>query len=344
MTQNKSIAVTSGLNSDNIPSIVFVYGDEEYLINRFADEILSVLLEGETAAFNFDSFDGENSKIESIIDVCRQFPMMSTKRVVLLKNIEKIFPVKSKKDIRSPLLESYFTSPVDTTVFLVVCNDLLKSSKNDTPGFPYNFLLKAGMVKKFAKLSDNELQEWIISEFQKCGKKIAPEAARYLSTVSVTNLREISGEIDKICLYSGNKTDIDLSLITEIAGHSKEYNVFELQKEVGRRNTSKAIEILQKILAVNRHEVLITGTLTKFFMSLWKILEEIKHTQNKADIARNSGVPYFFIDEYLTAIRKYQQTELDNVFFALTDADIKLKSTQIDSRFVLEQMLIKITG
>ncbi|HMU05567.1 MAG TPA: DNA polymerase III subunit delta, partial [Saprospiraceae bacterium] len=68
--------------------VYFLHGDEPYFIDVVSDYIeKNVLTEGEKA-FNQVVVYGKDTEFKTIIDEARQFPMMSSYRVIILKEAQ----------------------------------------------------------------------------------------------------------------------------------------------------------------------------------------------------------------------------------------------------------------
>ena len=63
--------------------------------------------------FNQNIFYGKDTSVDEIISACKQYPMMSNKRLVLVREAQELASSIHK-------FEKYFYSPLETTI-LVIC-------------------------------------------------------------------------------------------------------------------------------------------------------------------------------------------------------------------------------
>ena len=126
--------------------------------------------------FNFDVFDGEDTQLSHLVDLCRSYPMMSDKRVVLVKRFEKMFSGRASKKIEtSSPLSFYLNSPSDTTILILVASidgvkDVYKSYKASgkdifpkklaTIKFPYNQIISKFGWMEFPRVYESEYPRW----------------------------------------------------------------------------------------------------------------------------------------------------------------------------------------
>ncbi len=99
--------------------------------------------------------------------------------------------------------------------------------------------------------------------------------------------------------------------------------------------------MLIDLLSVERQEILILTILQRYFLTLWK-LSEADLSQNKFSIAGKMGISPYFLDDYLSSLRKYQPPAIASSLAALMEADELLKSSGSDNLFVMINTLRKI--
>ena len=63
--------------------------------------------------FNQNIFYGKDTSVDEIISACKQYPVMSNKRLVLVREAQELARTIHK-------FENYFDNPVDKTI-LVIC-------------------------------------------------------------------------------------------------------------------------------------------------------------------------------------------------------------------------------
>lgn len=350
------------IKSRKVPPVMLVFGEEDFLVEEAWRNILAILTDNENSGFNTDILDCENSDVTlpKIVDLCNSMPFMDDTRIVVVKNFEKLFSGrKSQKNSGEKQFSDYLDNPLASTKLILIskledfkglANDLKKpkgkskaEKKIESAKFPYAKLLKEHLWIEYPHLYENELAGWVEVRFNQHGKKITPDACELLVLNTNPNLWELNGEIEKLLAYAGDKKKVDTDDVAIVTGISRQYNVFELQKAVGRKDISKSIEIMENILSTDRQEMLIITMLTRYFTIMFKMLEEDLR-QNQFQLASKIGMSPYFVDEYLKAVSKYKPREIENAFRALLDADREMKSTGANSLYIMQKMLIDIIG
>jgi len=104
------------ISEKKYPKIIFLFGEEEFLMEEAYEKLLSYLLAGNKSYSEFEMKDGDIDSLNDIISSCNIFPFISKRRVVTVNNFDKFFVGRvSKKTEQSSPIASYLKSPQDTT-------------------------------------------------------------------------------------------------------------------------------------------------------------------------------------------------------------------------------------
>lgn len=337
------------IKSGNTPSVLLMFGEEELLIEESLHRLIKHLCPTENDLYNFDSVSADEVTQDVAANICAAFPMMGDRRVVVVKNFDKYFSGRAKKADKASPMTRYILNPSPSTVLILIAEldgysgkQKDKSKKFESAKPPFNTIFEKHEWIEFSKIYESNYSSWVVQRVKKAGKLISPEAAELLVAQNPPSLRDLSNEIQKLCIYADSKKEISLDDVTAVSGSSRSHNVFELQKAVGDRNLKKSLTILTSMLAHERQEMLIITMLTRYFKIIWKIVEEsAKYSQN-AQIAGAVGVSPYFVGEYINASKKYRPSEINDVFVSLCEADFLLKSSGGDSLFIMQNLLNKI--
>ena len=348
--------------SNEFPRVILLFGEEEFLVDEAYSKLIGILCPDENSRFELEILDFDDIKpsaaIENLIKSCNTIPFISSRRVVVAKRFEKAvtgrMSVKSEEYMR---LQKFFTSAPESTCLIIISGDETLKGFNAAKGgkgknqldklikdakFPYNIILEKHQWFEFPKVYESELSSWVSRRLKEYGKKIESSAAEFLVAQSNPNLRDINNEIEKLLLYLDERNEINLDDVTFIVGSSRVYNIFELQKAIGKRKMGEALMIVENMLANERQEMLIMTMLTRYFIALWKLIEESGKTNNNYQLAGKVGINPYFVSEYLHALSFYSPSEIENAFLMLCETDEKLKTTSTDSLYLIQNMLVRI--
>jgi len=211
--------------------VYWLEGEEEFYIDRLIDYAEQNLITEGEAAFNLTVFYGKDAEWSSIINACRRYPMFADKQVVILKEAQLM------KDIDK--LDSYIEAPLPSTIFIIGYK-----GKFDKRKTLHKIISKHAVVFNSLKVKDDKIHSWISELVMSKGYSIKPKSVSLLEEHIGNDLSRISNEIDKLTINLGVKKSIEEDDIEKYIGISKEYNVFELQAAIARKDLAKAIQII----------------------------------------------------------------------------------------------------
>ena len=356
------------ITSEKFPKIIYFFGEEEFLIEEALEKLIHYLCPSKDSKYDFDSFNAldvstVNLKEEfskNVVDSCSSYPFVNSKRVVVVRNFDELFAIgrTKKKDVKPSALKNYFDNPQDTTTLLLTgigakykgLSAQMKSAKDrqkaltqiEKADFPFDIIFAKYEWMEFPKVYENGLLTWLIARFKANKKEINHEAAELLLAHCNPDLREINNEIVKVLLYVQERETITNQDVNFIVASSRVNNVFELQKQIGKKNLAKAVAITENILANDDKKMLIITIITTYFTKLWKLYEIASKESNQYKLAGIIGVSPFFVNEYLSALKNYSSAQLNKAFLAIAEAEEKMKSTSTNALYLFEKMYIDI--
>lgn len=200
----------------------------------------------------------------TVLNAAKRYPMMADYQVVLVKEAQEMkwgSDSDDKKGI-NPLL-SYLENPLPSTI-LVFC---YKYGKFDKRKKTYKAIEKSGLIFESAAMYDSKIPAWIEGYLSEKKYKANPQASLMLAEYLGNDLSKIVNELDKLMLNVAEGQEITLKHIHDNIGISKEYNVFELQTALGKKDALKVNQIINYFEANPKANpiVLVLGNLNTFF-------------------------------------------------------------------------------
>ena len=306
-------AIIGSIKERNFERIYFLHGEEPFYIDLITNAIIEYALEENEKDFNQSIFYGKDSDVQAIIADAKGFPMMASRRVVIIKEAQDLKKIEE--------LESYFNNASDQTVFVVN----YKYKKFDSRKKVFKAASKNGIVFQSAKIPEYKLLDWINMFVKEKGFAIKPKAAMLLMEFLGNDLSKISKELEKLEILIEKGTTINEEHIEENIGISKDYNSFELVNAIGMRDVSKA----NKIVDYFNHNpkatplIVVISNLFNHFQKLMKIhFLENKSREGLASVLR---VPPFVVGELQKSARIYNPKKIAANIAILHEYDLKAK-------------------
>jgi DNA polymerase III subunit delta len=327
-SEHSPVELLDAIRKKEFAPVYFFYGEEEFLMQEAVDALLASAVEPQTRAFNCDILNGEDVEGKDIAAIALSFPMMSDRRIVVVKDFDRAGEIDP--------IERYIEQPVSTTILV------LTVASPDMRKKPYPSLKKNTACYEFRRFYDNEIPPWIQERARKLHRSIAPDAAEMLNAYVGNSLRELANQIEKLLIAIGSRTKIEIKDVEAVVGISKEYSVFELAKAVGEKNAPRAYAITERMIECGEPPVFIVVMLVRHFGILWKLSELARTIRSESELARAVRVSPYFLKEYLAQLRRYPLRAIEDAFLALVKADEKLKSSSGDHKIILDVMLAEI--
>lgn len=328
-------AIIKDLEKGQFKPVYFLQGEEPYYIDLVSDYVSKNVLDEGERDFNQSILYGKDIVIQDILNEARQYPMMASHRVVIVKEAQEL----SRTIIQ---LHDYLMSPTETTI-LVIC---YKYKKLDGKTKMAKDLKQAGHLYTSEPIRDYNMPEWIIAEGKKKGLIVAPNAAMLMAENLGTDLSKIIKTFKKLQIVLEGETVIDEKTVYKHVGISRDFNDFELQKALAKKDILKANLICTHYgNNPKNHPIVVTvGILYGFFSKLLKY-HVMKAQVPQAELPRALGVNPFFVKEYAAASQKYSMGKLAKIIGYLREADLKSKgvgNTSTSEAEILKELIFKI--
>jgi DNA polymerase-3 subunit delta len=295
----------------NFKPVYWLEGEEPYHIDKVVEYAEHKILSESEASFNLTIFYGRDADWAAVINACRRYPMFAERQVVLLKEAQQM------KDIEK--LEGYIDNPLTSTVFVVSYKDKKVDARTK-----FAKLLKAkGEMVTTKKLYDNQLPQWANEMVERKGLSINQKALALLIDHIGNDLNRIENEIEKLAVNLGARKSISEDDIEKYIGVSKEFNVFELQDALGKKNLPKAIRIIQYFQSNPKAAPiqLILPSLYGYFSKVYMIFGA--GSNDEKVIASAIGVNPFFVKDYLAAAKIYGQQGVEKTLLLLHQYNLR---------------------
>jgi DNA polymerase III subunit delta len=303
----------TSLKKGIVPTVCFLYGEEQFLVERAVSMLLERAIDPSLKDFNFNVYFGNESKGIDIIDAAQTLPMFSERRAVLVKRAEQL-----KAEALEAMLP-YIQNPAAGTCLL------LTGTKIDQRKKFFQELKKNGVLVEYKRFYDNKLSGFIQSESVAQGKPIETAAAELLSALIGNNLQELSSQIEKLVVYAGTKSRITVDDVRVMASSSKAFTAFELAKFLGLRDLPNSIRSLDALFLNGEEAPMMIGALTRHFRQLWRVRELLDKKMPPADIGRELSINAFFLGDIVTQSRNFSRRELKRIFDEFYRCDVASK-------------------
>ncbi len=320
----KHTDIIKAVKKKDLKPVYFLHGDEPFFIDEITKAFENDILSESEKSFNFTVLYGKETEFKSVVDNARRFPMMAPLQVVILKEAQEMKSLVN--------LKSYVENPSKTTV-LLICH---KHKKYDMRTALGKVLKKNAEVFEAKRLYDNQVPDWIRDLIVAKGFKIQGESVDMLAEFLGTDLSRISNEVEKLSLNLEKGAEITKEVIEKNVGISKDFNVFELQEALGKRDSLKAHRIVNHFAANPRKHPLVVSlsSLYGFYSKLY--IAAGYASKSDLEMAKAMGFTFrddskakyaakFRVAKFRASLRYFNRNHIEQVFAILKEFDLKSK-------------------
>lgn len=310
--------------------VYYFFGEDAYNLSftlHALEEAFQPLLLSE---FDKETIYSEDRSINDILGLATAFPFGSEKKLIIVKEAEKI---KDKKP-----LKEYATSPAEFTVLAFFHNGSITNLSSE----PFKTLDANEFLFEAKELKGKNLIDWLISIAEEKDKKLSEENAQVLVDIVGESRNMLEVQLEKICIFVNTQKEVTIESIQQVSSELKQFNIFDLQNAIGLKDKSKALTVANNLLDNGAEPTFIITMLTRYFTGLAKITELQSKNTPVQEAARIVGTHHFYYPNYLKARNLYSDQKLVEVFRALLKADVSVKTTSSDEKTIITLLIAEI--
>lgn len=324
--------ILSDLKTGKYAPVYLLMGEEPYYIDLISDYIEEHALDAASRDFDQIVVYGKDTTLREVIQTARRFPMFGERQVVIVKEAQHLGSFDD--------LNYYLQQPQKSTI-LVFC---YKYGSLDKRLKLLKEIEKTGVLMESAKIRDYQVVGWITDYVRQHKLDIDSKAVALLAEYLGTDLSKIINELNKLIIGCGGKT-ITADLVESNVGISKDYNVFELQKALIKRDVLKANRIIRYFAAnpKNNPLVMVLAQLFKFFSNL--MIYHYLGDKQENSVAVALKISPFFVRDYKEAAQSFNARRTMNAISYIREAAARQNGVdvyQMDDEDILKELIFKI--
>jgi len=312
-----------------------IWGAEEYLRERFVDEVRKACLPDGDDGFSLKKINGAETDIIEIREAIDSVPFLSERTYVEIRDFDFTKP----GDNEAKLLVDVFS---DIPEYCTVCIIAPTGFEPDGRKKIYKSLSSVARMLKFTSQDQGALIDWINRRFAAYEKSIDLESAQRLIFISGDTMNRLLPEIEKIAAYC--KTDkISIDDINKIANHIPEADVFDMITALTDKRYNHSARILAELLSNKANEpIAVIALLNSQLRKLYYASRAQQCGKSSSDIASGLKIRDFAAKNlYRSAQGTGPQFYAEAIRIA-SQAELEMKSSGGDSSMVLKEAFGKI--
>lgn len=326
------------IKSKSFSPIYLIYGTEQMFVKKYTEMLAKAVAGKSPSDFNYHTFSGEIN-LDDFAASLQIVPFMSEYNCVLVSDI---FFDEMNSDELDRFKE--ITSRVYDGTILIISMPTYSAKKNKTS---FDSLVKRaeklGAVCKFEKLNQTMLEKYIAKWANENGKLISHINASKLISYCGDDLNLLKNETDKLSAYAKGE-EITLDDINLLATVNLETKIFNLSDAVLKGDGQRAYNTLDLLFYQREEPIAMLYVLSMSYIDAYRIrvADECGVLKNAVAEDFEYKKRAFTLDNARRATSRVSTEALRKSLDVLIEADERFKSTAVDERIYMEQIIAQL--
>jgi DNA polymerase-3 subunit delta len=320
------------LKRGSLKPFYLFYGDEEFLMQRALTRLEAALTAGADEPPTKVVQDAQEVGLSEFLAESRAATLWGSGQLLILHRVN-LYPLDQLE-----ALNEYLDHPAPRA-WVVLLAPGLKAREVEKHAV-WRRLAKGEAALGFYRLREGELYQWLTREARHLGKNLTLAAAQRLVEMAGDNLAELSQELEKLVLFSGEENTLTPALVSQLASHSRTYNIFALVDALGEPAFHPRLASLGHLLDLGEPPAKILAMLARQVRLLIRAKEAAG--TNPAELARRLNVSQWKVKGLQQQAARFSDAALTAHLGLLHQVDFRLKTSTGDPRLWLEWALIRM--
>ena len=326
----------AAIRDKNPGRLYFFHGEETFLLHHYLEQLRKILVDELTESFNFHKLTNETFSVQAFADAVENLPMMAETTMVWVDEID-IF--KMNESDREKMAEILSDIPDYCTVVFTYVTTPWKPDKRLKK--LWESVQGSGTIVEFAKQEVRDLIAWVTRHFAANGKRITPDLCAYLIDITGGTMTALSGEISKLCAYSGAQ-EIKKSDIDAVVEPVLDAVAFQMTDCMAQGDYGAALLKLQQLLKMQQEPLLILGAIGSHFRRLSTARTLLDNGRPASELMRLCGMGEYPAKKTMSAAGKFSARFCAAAAEKVLETDRQMKTSFDDPERLLEVLVMQL--
>lgn len=329
------------LKQEKLNSIYLFYGEETYILENTVKKIKKIF--GDLIlGINYIQINETNAN--TLISNIETPAFGYNKKLIIVKS-SGIFKkskgrttAKTENNELQKKISEYIKENIktikETTVLIFIEEELTKCDLTTT-------IQELGEICNFERLKPVELKKKLKTICNMYQVNIDENTLQYFIETCGTNMQILINEIRKLIEYEGKNGTIKKEDIDKLSIKELESKIFDLTDNLGKRDITKALEMLKELLYNKEPIQKILITLYNHLKKLYIVKLAEDYNKNISESLKLKPNQMFLVTKYKKQAGFFKTKELRKILQELIDLDYNYKNGLIDINIGLEAILCR---
>jgi DNA polymerase III delta subunit len=319
----------------------FLYGSEKYLIHQKLME-LKRDFKNENPNADLVVFDLDDEDLKTVKDSLLQTQgLFSTQKMIVFQNVLNLKKF-GQDGLQEFLKEKKLCKDKNLKIIFAETNEKGSKSASTKLG---QYLKRNGEKIEFKKMTDDQLRQWVNSEFLKRSeRKVTDEmmATRELISLTRGNLWQLSNEIDKLIIYK-EFGDVKVEDVRDLCSGKVEAKIFDLVDAIGANNKKRALLLKQQLIDQGDNEFYIFTMILFQIRNLLKVSECLQRgINNSFEIKKQTGLHPFVIQKTIGNLNYFSSEKIKQIYQMIAEIDKRTKTGGMEMTKAIDWLIIRM--
>jgi DNA polymerase-3 subunit delta len=334
-TKNEGIsseALRRQIDGGQIAPLYLFIGEERHLhevaLQMLYGTIDPALRPFNAAVFTIGSDNGTGSKttIAQALDAANQMPMMSARRIVVIRDFDKI-----KEDEQDQVF-NYLKNPSPTTTVVFQAASPDKRRKLTIS------LLKSCTVVALDAFDDARATRWASDYLKQLRCGIEPDALRLLIGLTGTGLTRLTNELEKLAAYADGGT-IDNAAVEELVPRAREHTGWELWDVIISGDRKRSLKLMKHLLE-DSDPLPILGSIASYYRKLL-IGKDLMDSGASTEVIKKATGQWS--QNFFRGLRRTPRAVFVNGLQRMAEVDNAIKNSEGTPRLQMQYLIAELT-
>lgn len=325
--------------------IVFLlHGDDDFGLEQELASLRAKMGDAANGDLNTSEFEGESASVPEVINAVSSYPFLADRRLAIVKGmigwITRKGAGETGKKAVEQLAEALPGLPDWARLVFVERQTLSESNKL----VKLIRELPTGFEKAFNAPSDST--GWILKRAKEAYQaEIEPRAAAALSSVIGNDLRRADNELIKLVSYVDGERPINEQDVMLLTPYVADEDVFKMVDALAEGRADEAMRRMHKLLAQKGEDPFKTyGMIVRQFRLLLTAKEFLAMGGYPNQMAETLRMNPFVAKKMAQQTRAFSLEQLERIYRALLDYDIRMKTGRIEPALALDMLVASLSG
>jgi len=319
------------------PRRLYVFhGEEMFLLRYYLQQLKKILIDELTESFNYHRLTNETFNMQDFADAVENLPMMAENTMVQVDDIDLF---KLPEDERNKVAEILSDIPDYCTVVFTYETAQWKPDKRLKK--LWEAVSGNAFIVEFAKQDQRDLIAWITRHFAAGGKTISSDLCAYLISITDGTMTSLSGEIGKICAYSGapsiKKADIDA-----VVEPVMDAVVFQMTDLLSQGQYGPALQKLNILFRMQQEPIAILGAVGANLRRLSTARTLLDSGKKPGELQKMCGMTDYAARITMDAARRFSPAFCRKAAGFVLETDYRMKTSFDKPERLLEMLLLQL--